>query len=180
MIRRPPRSTLFPYTTLFRSHRFDVAFKAAGGGDRAQLSIGGDLHGERIDNAKVVPNASDECAGLDTLTANTCRVALGCHAHHIVADIDIVIARSEIAAGAGAYGCVAAASVAIEIAATDCRVVDSGGIAQERRIANGRVVLTGGVALERESPTGCVERAAGIEKEGERSIRRVLGTGGVA
>src|SRR2546425_7269379 len=23
MIRRPPRSTLFPYTTLFRSHRFD-------------------------------------------------------------------------------------------------------------------------------------------------------------
>src|SRR2546427_9549063 len=24
MIRRPPRSTLFPYTTLFRSQRFDV------------------------------------------------------------------------------------------------------------------------------------------------------------
>src|SRR5438309_3567352 len=24
MIRRPPRSTLFPYTTLFRSHRFPV------------------------------------------------------------------------------------------------------------------------------------------------------------
>src|SRR5690349_22867669 len=24
MIRRPPRSTLFPYTTLFRSHRLDV------------------------------------------------------------------------------------------------------------------------------------------------------------
>src|SRR5256885_7313564 len=24
MIRRPPRSTLFPYTTLFRSHRFEV------------------------------------------------------------------------------------------------------------------------------------------------------------
>src|SRR5256885_11326135 len=24
MIRRPPRSTLFPYTTLFRSHGFDV------------------------------------------------------------------------------------------------------------------------------------------------------------
>src|SRR5258708_33319822 len=35
MIRRPPRSTLFPYTTLFRSqpeaaaeHRFDVALRA--------------------------------------------------------------------------------------------------------------------------------------------------------
>src|SRR5256885_12318035 len=25
MIRRPPRSTLFPYTTLFRSHRGDLA-----------------------------------------------------------------------------------------------------------------------------------------------------------
>src|SRR5438132_6965957 len=25
MIRRPPRSTLFPYTTLFRSHEFDEA-----------------------------------------------------------------------------------------------------------------------------------------------------------
>src|SRR2546422_3446490 len=24
MIRRPPRSTLFPYTTLFRSHRLDI------------------------------------------------------------------------------------------------------------------------------------------------------------
>src|SRR5256886_11743940 len=24
MIRRPPRSTLFPYTTLFRSHRFPI------------------------------------------------------------------------------------------------------------------------------------------------------------
>src|SRR5258707_5500194 len=30
MIRRPPRSTLFPYTTLFRSHRADeCAFRAA-------------------------------------------------------------------------------------------------------------------------------------------------------
>src|SRR5258708_18210291 len=25
MIRRPPRSTLFPYTTLFRSHRLDLS-----------------------------------------------------------------------------------------------------------------------------------------------------------
>src|SRR5260370_20642337 len=27
MIRRPPRSTLFPYTTLFRSHRVAVEFR---------------------------------------------------------------------------------------------------------------------------------------------------------
>src|SRR2546422_8026734 len=30
MIRRPPRSTLFPYTTLFRSARAQGAFKAPG------------------------------------------------------------------------------------------------------------------------------------------------------
>src|SRR2546425_9623369 len=30
MIRRPPRSTLFPYTTLFRSHQFAVRFAPHG------------------------------------------------------------------------------------------------------------------------------------------------------
>src|SRR3712207_6990879 len=30
MIRRPPRSTLFPYTTLFRSREFDLPLRAAG------------------------------------------------------------------------------------------------------------------------------------------------------
>src|SRR5690348_17858155 len=35
MIRRPPRSTLFPYTTLFRSHPFaEIQTKAAGVGRR--------------------------------------------------------------------------------------------------------------------------------------------------
>src|SRR3712207_7206217 len=32
MIRRPPRSTLFPYTTLFRSHRHAVEPRGAQGG----------------------------------------------------------------------------------------------------------------------------------------------------
>src|SRR5256885_7397958 len=36
MIRRPPRSTLFPYTTLFRSHREDVAVAAHRGVGVAQ------------------------------------------------------------------------------------------------------------------------------------------------
>src|SRR3712207_8482084 len=35
MIRRPPRSTLFPYTTLFRSGERVAARRGAGGGDRA-------------------------------------------------------------------------------------------------------------------------------------------------
>src|SRR3712207_9561916 len=34
MIRRPPRSTLFPYTTLFRSHRRERGREEDGGGHR--------------------------------------------------------------------------------------------------------------------------------------------------
>src|SRR2546425_9452749 len=44
MIRRPPRSTLFPYTTLFRSHRLWVANHDNGTlvrFDGAQLAAGG-------------------------------------------------------------------------------------------------------------------------------------------
>src|SRR2546427_3216640 len=37
MIRRPPRSTLFPYTTLFRSIRADLPAKA--GGPRSALLL---------------------------------------------------------------------------------------------------------------------------------------------
>src|SRR3712207_8696717 len=36
MIRRPPRSTLFPYTTLFRSHPADQAGKETSGGALAR------------------------------------------------------------------------------------------------------------------------------------------------
>src|SRR5260370_41145913 len=38
MIRRPPRSTLFPYTTLFRSHASDSI--TIGGGEQLQLLDG--------------------------------------------------------------------------------------------------------------------------------------------
>src|SRR2546427_7251915 len=44
MIRRPPRSTLFPYTTLFRSHRPRVlvgAVLAPQGREHAELREGG-------------------------------------------------------------------------------------------------------------------------------------------
>src|SRR2546422_8806614 len=41
MIRRPPRSTLFPYTTLFRSLRVprEVPAGAGGGGSRPRLHL---------------------------------------------------------------------------------------------------------------------------------------------
>src|SRR3989449_4709729 len=37
MIRRPPRSTLFPYTTLFRSHDLGIAFHPG----EAELDVAG-------------------------------------------------------------------------------------------------------------------------------------------
>src|SRR2546430_12014617 len=48
MIRRPPRSTLFPYTTLFRSNDLDVTLSAHGRlvvGDRAKA--GGGVENQR-------------------------------------------------------------------------------------------------------------------------------------
>src|SRR2546426_5003165 len=48
MIRRPPRSTLFPYTTLFRSHGDSLGNKGAlGAGDVQWMTAGsGILHQE--------------------------------------------------------------------------------------------------------------------------------------
>src|SRR3712207_2264536 len=47
MIRRPPRSTLFPYTTLFRSG--DAALRQAGGGAAGELDdvLAAGVHGEQ-------------------------------------------------------------------------------------------------------------------------------------
>src|SRR2546430_5537237 len=47
MIRRPPRSTLFPYTTLFRSRDLER------GGDQAEIARGRLVEGEQLE-AEVV------------------------------------------------------------------------------------------------------------------------------
>src|SRR3712207_8210086 len=63
MIRRPPRSTLFPYTTLFRSYgMFCVAARGAGlgeegggrleGGGRGTPRLGGEHSSERLGDRK--------------------------------------------------------------------------------------------------------------------------------
>src|SRR2546430_5744456 len=44
MIRRPPRSTLFPYTTLFRSSKFRQQYRGQGG---APLTITAQRGGQR-------------------------------------------------------------------------------------------------------------------------------------
>src|SRR3712207_7100428 len=49
MIRRPPRSTLFPYTTLFRSRTTVGGGQGGGHGEPARLlHLGGDLQGRAL------------------------------------------------------------------------------------------------------------------------------------
>src|SRR5256885_5298825 len=53
MIRRPPRSTLFPYTTLFRSgRRLGVAERCPGGGHSAHRQ--GDRKSTRLNSSHLV------------------------------------------------------------------------------------------------------------------------------
>src|SRR3712207_8949738 len=71
MIRRPPRSTLFPYTTLFRSQRTLAVCESQ---DLAVDALGGDVHhselrgslvreeGARGDVAHVAPDVAGEGA----------------------------------------------------------------------------------------------------------------------
>src|SRR2546422_2152852 len=47
MIRRPPRSTLFPYTTLFRSPGATARARGPGGGWQAARGVRGDLEHRR-------------------------------------------------------------------------------------------------------------------------------------
>src|SRR2546427_4920803 len=48
MIRRPPRSTLFPYTTLFRSHRHVVRGQDPAGGHRGADPADGGSRGAAV------------------------------------------------------------------------------------------------------------------------------------
>src|SRR5690242_21072297 len=56
MIRRPPRSTLFPYTTLFRSAAAPRARPASPGGDRTRPPSSG--AGRRADRKSTRLNSS--------------------------------------------------------------------------------------------------------------------------
>src|SRR5256886_9932085 len=61
MIRRPPRSTLFPYTTLFRSKTGDFAHVLHGNTGVAQrfgrAASGDQRHAERVETARQVKQA---------------------------------------------------------------------------------------------------------------------------
>src|SRR2546429_5845119 len=89
MIRRPPRSTLFPYTTLFRSRRVPVAHLAPVLAQRADLEIehAGNVH-ESVGPLRAVhPHRSEEhTSELQSRLHLVCRLLLEkkkAH-HHIV------------------------------------------------------------------------------------------------
>src|SRR2546425_3790327 len=74
MIRRPPRSTLFPYTTLFRS----VLRKGADEGHLAELDgVGYEQHGPGEELRASVANRSEEhTSELQSLAYLVCRLLL--------------------------------------------------------------------------------------------------------
>src|SRR3712207_7731958 len=57
MIRRPPRSTLFPYTTLFRSRRVEqrAIHGGAGRGDESGQASGPGMHRDLSENGSGPP-----------------------------------------------------------------------------------------------------------------------------
>src|SRR5258707_6092882 len=60
MIRRPPRSTLFPYTTLFRSHNIKGAMAIPHPYGRLQFGADLDLHFRTLIGTGSNPNVAAE------------------------------------------------------------------------------------------------------------------------
>src|SRR3989449_3824601 len=59
MIRRPPRSTLFPYTTLFRSHAVGGGAVHLKGAVRPSRGVQRTVQGERVRRAALLPVGGD-------------------------------------------------------------------------------------------------------------------------
>src|SRR5258706_8043542 len=67
MIRRPPRSTLFPYTTLFRSHAFDADTLAG-----QQIIV----RRAELDERLTTLRSEEHTSELQSLTNLVCRLLL--------------------------------------------------------------------------------------------------------
>src|SRR5258705_9522075 len=73
MIRRPPRSTLFPYTTLFRSRKVLLARRAH---SRAHLPPGADHRPDRADGRRPLLRSEEHTSELQSLRHLVCRLLL--------------------------------------------------------------------------------------------------------
>src|SRR5437016_6416143 len=79
MIRRPPRSTLFPYTTLFRSQNWKAGLQCEMGGaalERKQIT--GSRAGllRKDDEGPPSPRSEEHTSELQSLTNLVCRLLL--------------------------------------------------------------------------------------------------------
>src|SRR3712207_8282921 len=65
MIRRPPRSTLFPYTTLFRSLNFLQAERRADGDKQRDVDLGGSEAAQHVIGDERSLAVGDDGNGID-------------------------------------------------------------------------------------------------------------------
>src|SRR5256885_5654489 len=75
MIRRPPRSTLFPYTTLFRSY-FDEILTRANGRGTAAFRVTALLLGALAGGLALVPRSEEHTSELQSPCNLVCRLLL--------------------------------------------------------------------------------------------------------
>src|SRR5437016_11539851 len=77
MIRRPPRSTLFPYTTLFRSRSCPVQGEACGGAGWCGYGQDGGHHAQGgASGVGRRPRSEEHTSELQSLTNLVCRLLL--------------------------------------------------------------------------------------------------------
>src|SRR3712207_7837401 len=76
MIRRPPRSTLFPYTTLFRSHGWPADRPARRPQGEAAAGLGGPRHAVRVRLRQELPRSEEHTSELQSRQYLVCRLLL--------------------------------------------------------------------------------------------------------
>src|SRR5699024_11309777 len=87
MIRLPPRSTLFPYTTLFRSRKFSVVLHSVGksaiGDDKTHIVAYGKFqkHGRRPDRKSTRLNSSHVSISYAVFCLKKKKQKTGTHSH---------------------------------------------------------------------------------------------------
>src|SRR2546430_12867362 len=90
MIRRPPRSTLFPYTTLFRSHDllpFDHVFDLEAAEDalalvRVRVHVDAEVDGQQLIPRLVTERSEEHTSELQSQSNLVCRLLLETKQRH--------------------------------------------------------------------------------------------------
>src|SRR3712207_7323974 len=83
MIRRPPRSTLFPYTTLFRSHRLVVLGVSREGAGRRRLSLAERVSHRHEEHEEHPQRSEEHTSELQSRQYLVCRLLLEKKKTHI-------------------------------------------------------------------------------------------------